>query len=260
MNSPTSSQTPAEATTQKPSSWWQAHWQKAVAGVLWAILIGGYLWYSNVNNLGPLEAVRQLLDLFRTSAIGPLIYLAIYMVRPLIFFSAAVLTLAAGFVFGPVWGIIYSTLGGNLSASLAYFIGYFFGAGVLEDDGTDGILQRYARRMRRSSFETVLIMRFLFLPFDAVSYLAGFLRVDWKSFAFATFLGSIPGGVAIALAGASGEFDEGGLSLNPWVLAVAVVLFVLSLLFSRYMRRREQAREQANLQSTEIMEEPQNAA
>ncbi|MEZ4640625.1 MAG: hypothetical protein R2856_37650 [Caldilineaceae bacterium] len=57
------------------------------------------LWYSTANNLGPLEAVRQLLDLFRTSAVGPLIYLAIYMVRPLIFFSAAVLTLAAGFVF-----------------------------------------------------------------------------------------------------------------------------------------------------------------
>ncbi|MEZ4836436.1 MAG: VTT domain-containing protein [Caldilineaceae bacterium] len=177
MNSPTSTKAADGAVAQSnATSWWRAHWQKAIAALLWAVLIGGYLWYSTANNLGPLEAVRQLLDLFRTSAVGPLIYLAIYMVRPLIFFSAAVLTLAAGFVFGPVWGVIYATLGGNLSASLAYFIGYFFGEGVLEDDGTDGILQRYARRMRGSSFETVLIMRFLFLPFDPVSYLVSFLR------------------------------------------------------------------------------------
>ncbi len=243
MNPSTPSEAAVNAEAKSPPSWWQAHWQKVIAATLWLILIGGYLWYSNANNLGPLEAVRQLLDLFRSSAIGPLIYIAIYTARPLIFFSAAVLTLAGGFVFGPVWGVIYATLGGNLSGSLAYFIGYFFGEGVLEDDDSDGILQRYTRRMRRSSFETVLIMRFLFLPFDAVSYLAGFLRVDWKSFAFATFLGSIPGGVAIALAGASGEFDEGGLSLNPWVLAVAVVLFLLSLGFSRFMRQREQRRE-----------------
>ncbi|MEZ4640624.1 MAG: hypothetical protein R2856_37645 [Caldilineaceae bacterium] len=71
-----------------------------------------------------------------------------------------------------MWGVIYATLGGNLSASLAYFIGYFFGEGVLEDDGTDGILQRYARRMRGSSFrDSADHARFLFLPFDPVSYL-----------------------------------------------------------------------------------------
>lgn len=221
-------------------SFWQTYGQRGMALLLWLLLIGAYVWYTRANNLSGLDAVRQLLDLFRSSAIGPVIYIAIYTVRPLIFFSAAVLTLAAGFVFGPVWGIVYAMLGGNLSALFAYAIGYFFGKDVLADDASDGVLQRYVRRMRQNSFETVLIMRFLFLPFDAVSYLAGFLRINWRSFILASMLGSIPGGVAIALAGASGNFDESGLSLDPRMLAVAVVLFVLSLLFSRYMRRREQ--------------------
>lgn len=221
-------------------SFWQRYGQRGMALLLWLILIGAYVWYTRANNLSGLDAVRQLLDLFRSSAIGPLIYIAIYTVRPLIFFSAAVLTLAAGFVFGPVWGIVYAMIGGNLSALFAYVIGYFFGKDVLAENNADGVLQRYVRRMRQNSFETVLIMRFLFLPFDAVSYLAGFLRINWRSFILASMLGSIPGGVAIALAGASGNFDESGLSLDPRMLAVAVVLFVLSLLFSRYVRRREQ--------------------
>ena len=36
------------------------------------------------------------------SAWGPLAFVAVYLVRPLIFFSAAVLTVAGGFLFGPV--------------------------------------------------------------------------------------------------------------------------------------------------------------
>ncbi|MBX3001009.1 MAG: TVP38/TMEM64 family protein [Caldilineaceae bacterium] len=232
-------QSKTEAIKQR-DSFWQGYGQRGMALILWLILIGAYIWYTRANNLNGMDAVRQLLDLFRSSMIGPLIYVAIYTVRPLIFFSSALLTLAAGFVFGPVWGIVYSMLGGNLSALFAYAIGYFFGEDILTEDTSEGILQGYVRRMRQNSFETVLIMRFLFLPFDAVSYLAGFLRIDWRSFALASLLGSIPGGVAIALAGASGHFDESGLSLDPRMLVVAVVLFVVSLILSRYMRRREQ--------------------
>jgi uncharacterized membrane protein YdjX (TVP38/TMEM64 family) len=224
-----------------PRPFVQEHWQKLAALVLWLLLIGAYYWYTSVNNLTPLEAARQLLDLIRGTAFGPLLFILIYMLRPLIFFSAALLTLAGGFLFGPFWGVIYSLTGGTLSALVAYWIGYFFGEGLLAENPSGNVLQRYAGRMRRTSFETVLIMRFLFLPFDLVSYLAGFLRVDWKAFILATFLGSIPGGVAIALAGASGDFSKEGLSINPWVLLVAALLFVLSLALSRYMRRREGA-------------------
>jgi uncharacterized membrane protein YdjX (TVP38/TMEM64 family) len=222
-----------------PGSFMQDHWQKLVALALWLLLIGAYYWYTSTNNLQPLEAARQLLDLIRGSAFGPLLFIIIYTLRPLIFFSAAILTLSGGFLFGPFWGVIYSLTGGTLSALMAYWIGYFFGEGLLAENPSGNVLQRYADRMRRSSFETVLIMRFLFLPFDLVSYLAGFLRVDWKAFIFATFLGSIPGGIAIALAGASGDFSEDGLSINPWILLIAAILFVLSLVLSRYMRRRE---------------------
>lgn len=227
----------------RQTSVWQTHWQKGVALALWLLLIGAYLWYSQVNDLGPFAAARRLLALIRGSALGPLLFIVIYILRPLIFFSSAVLTLLGGFLFGPVWGIVYVMVGSNLSALLAYTIGYFFGEGVLqEEDGAEGVPQRYARRLRRHSFETVLIMRFLFLPFDAVSYLAGFLRVDWKAFGLATLLGSIPGGVAVTLAGASGHLDAGGLRLDPRVLLMAAGLFFLSLGLSHYLRRREQQR------------------
>jgi uncharacterized membrane protein YdjX (TVP38/TMEM64 family) len=247
MTVPTSSEVTGEAilptlTPSGPSSWIGRHWQKVVALLLWVGLFAVYRWYAVTNDLGPVEAVRQLIQLMQTSAYGPLIYIALYALRPLLFFSSILLTLAGGFIFGPVWGVLYTVIAANTSAMVAYVVGYYFGQGLLSDDGSDGVIQRYAARMRKDSFETVLIMRFIFLPYDLVNYLAGFLRIDWKAFLLATALGSIPGTISFILFGAAieGDFDGSIPSLNPRVLAVSVGLFVVSLALSRYFKRREQ--------------------
>jgi uncharacterized membrane protein YdjX (TVP38/TMEM64 family) len=75
----------------------------------------------------------------------------------------------SGFVFGPFLGVLYTIVASNISSTIAFFVGHFFGEGLLKDDGSDGLVQRYARRMRENSFETVMIMRFIFLPYDFVS-------------------------------------------------------------------------------------------
>jgi uncharacterized membrane protein YdjX (TVP38/TMEM64 family) len=161
------------------------------------------------------------------------------------------LTLAGGFLFGPVWGIIYTVIGANLSATVAFFVGRYFGQGVLDDENADSFMQRYARRMRENSFETVLIMRFIFLPYDLVNYLAGFLRIGYWSFLLATILGSIPGTIAFVLLGATLAPNEiatlfltGELPSLDWrPLALSLVMFVVSIALSRYFKRHERTAE-----------------
>ena len=168
--------------------------------------------------------------------------MVIYALRPLFFFPATILTLLGGFLFGPI-GIIYTIIGSNSSAMVAYGVGRYFGRGVLEDEDENGFVQRYAQRMRDNSFETILIMRLIFLPYDLVNYAAGFLRINWKAFLAATAIGSVPGTVSFVLLGASfGTLDEllaGEISLNPITLISSVVIIGLSLALSRYVRRRE---------------------
>ncbi len=216
-------------------------WQKGIALAVWAGLVGGYYWYTTANQLDPIAAAGRLVAFTRESAYGPMIYIGLYALRPLIFFSAAVLTLAGGFLFGPVWGIIYTVIAGNLSALVAYGVGRYFGSGVLPAEGAQGIVQRYAQRLRQNSFETILVMRFIFLPYDLVNYLAGFLHIDWKAFLLATALGNIPGTISVVLLGASieGDFSQGLPGLNPWTLLASAVLFGVSLALSRYFKRRE---------------------
>ena len=54
---------------------------------------------------------------------APLIYIVIYILRPLVFFPTTLLTAASGAVFGPVQGIICTGIGKNLSANFSFLGG-----------------------------------------------------------------------------------------------------------------------------------------
>ncbi|MBK9050078.1 MAG: TVP38/TMEM64 family protein [Chloroflexi bacterium] len=174
---------------------------------------------------------------------GQLLYIVIYVLRPLLLFPATIVSLLSGFLFGPVLGVVYTVIGSNSSAMLAYGVGRYFGQGVLDAEQSGGLIQKYAQRLRENSFEAVLVMRLIFLPYDLVHYIAGFLKIDWRAFLLATIIGSIPGTISIVLLGSSfGTLDEllaGEVSLNPVALAVSIILIVVSIAISRTLKRRE---------------------
>ena len=227
-------------TSPSQKSWFRQNAAKLTALTFWAALILGYQWYARANQLSPFEAVQALLDFFAGSLWGPLIYILAYAIRPLILFPSTLLTLAGGFVFGPALGVLYTIIASNISSTIAYFVGRYFGEGLFKDNGSDGLFQRYARRLRENSFETVMIMRFIFLPYDAVSYLAGFLRIRYWPFILATALGSIPGTLAFIGFGASIERFDGSIPrLNPVTLGFSIAIFIVSIMLSRIFKKRE---------------------
>ncbi len=233
----------------------QRHWQKIAALIFWVIILGAGFAYARVYNLSLADLLRQIVELMQTPY-GPLLYVLIYAIRPLTFLSAAALTLAAGSIFGAggplnlALAVGYTVVASHVSASVAYLIGRYFGGSVIEEDGDEeeaGVIQRWAGRIRRNTFETVLTMRVLFLPFDLVSYLAGFLRVSWFKFITGSILGSVAGTIAFVSFGASLSIDQilSGTrpDFNPWVFVLGLLLMAVSIGISRYFKRREAARE-----------------
>jgi len=213
---------------------------KVIALIFWLGVVGAYQWYGVANGLTPLAVLRQLFDVMLHPVFGPVAFVLFYIVQPLIFFPSWLLTVSAGYLYGAVLGTALTLLASNLSALVAYGVGRFFGHGLLNWQRSPGAVQRYAARMVSNSFATVLVMRFLFLPYDVVSYGAGFLRIRWVPFLLATLIGSIPGTLAFVLFGASIEGDFAGMHIgwNPAMLALSISLFVVSLLLWRYFRNR----------------------
>ncbi|GAB4428285.1 MAG: hypothetical protein OHK0015_11030 [Chloroflexi bacterium OHK40] len=236
------------ATTARAVGFLARHWQKFVAAAIWLTLAGGFLVYSLRTGSTPTETLKAVIELLRTP-LGPLLYILIYTVRPLAFFSAVVVTLLGGAIWGPLWGTLFVVLGSNLSATLAYGFGRVFGQGVLPT-GETGTRARgaghYAERLRANAFTTVLVMRLIYLPYDLVNYLAGFLRVPYQPYLLASVLGSLPGTLTFVLAGASLDIDDifaGNFSIaaiNPWTLLLSAVLFVAGLVVARRLRRQEE--------------------
>lgn len=230
-------------TNPTPSpTFWQRHWSKAIALILWLALLGLYFWYTRRNDLTLADSVTSIADLLTNSFFGPVLYILIYAGRPLLFFPATILTLLGGFLFGPI-GILYTIVGSNASAMVTFGIGWFLGEDVLDNAEKTGVIQQYTRRMRENSFETVLIMRLIFLPYDLVNYVSGFLKINWKAFLLATAVGSVPGTVSFVLFGASfGTLDEllaGEVQLNPVTVIASVVIIGISIALSRYIKKRE---------------------
>jgi uncharacterized membrane protein YdjX (TVP38/TMEM64 family) len=214
-------------------------WHTIAAGVLWLGLIAGYQVWAIRSGTSPGEAGGRLVDAI-DGTLGIAIFVVLYLLRPLVLFPATGLTVAAGFVFGPWLGLIVVILAANASALLTYAAGRWFGRPATTGTPGGGRMARYRARLHERTFETVLIMRLVLLPYDVVSYLAGVLRVAPLPFLAATAVGSIPGTVAFVLFGASIESFDGAVpSINPWTLVASVVLLGVSLILVRIVRRRE---------------------
>jgi uncharacterized membrane protein YdjX (TVP38/TMEM64 family) len=223
----------------------QQHRGKLIALCLWLAFLLLYSIFAWQSGLSLRQSVYGLASWLTRSGYGPALFLLLFALRPLLFIPATPMTLLSGFLFGPAAGLFCAVLGLNLSAIFAYAIGRYLGYGIFSGE-SNGRVSRYARAMRRNSFESVLLMRLLLLPYDLVNYVAGFLKIKWNLFLLATIIGAIPGTVSFVLLGASfGTLDEllsGEVRLKPATLAVSVVLIALSLAVSRHLKRREGGR------------------
>ncbi|HSL58397.1 MAG TPA: VTT domain-containing protein [Acidimicrobiales bacterium] len=217
-----------------------AIWVRRIAVIaVWAAILVGWRAYLSSTGEGVVESAQRFVDAVGGAWWGVLAYLAVYLVRPLVLFPATLLTIAGGLLFGPVGGVAVVIVGANASALVAYGVGRMLGRAPSGDGEVDSLAARWAGRMRTSSFETVLLMRLLFLPYDLVNYLSGVLRVRWVPFLLATAIGSLPGTVSFVLLGASIEqLDEGLGGISPTTLVASVVLIVASLVVARVLRAR----------------------
>jgi uncharacterized membrane protein YdjX (TVP38/TMEM64 family) len=213
-----------------------------MAAAAWIAVAGAIVGWAYAEGLDPGEAATRLVDAIRGTAWGPLVFLAVYVARPLVLFPATVLTVAGGFLFGAAGGLALVLLASNASAMVAFGIGRWLRGGTPPDPTAAGRLARWARRLRARGFETVIVMRLLYLPYDLVSYLAGALRINPVAFIAGTAVGSAPATVAFVLFGASLESFDGGVpSVDAPLLIAAAALLVAGLALAQILRRREDA-------------------
>jgi uncharacterized membrane protein YdjX (TVP38/TMEM64 family) len=231
---------PARAAARRSPATRRLRW---LAAAVWVALVATYAGAVLRSGLGPAEVALSVLRFLQDHPLGPLAYVVAYLLRPLLLFSATVLTIGAGVIFGPVVGFAVVVIGANGGALLAYTLGAYLGADLAGRALGHPRLRGAARRLRANAFEAVVTLRLLFVPYDAVNYLAGALRLSLPAFAVGTLVGSLPGTLTFLLLGAGlGDLAALDPDVRPGVdarlLAASAVVLVTTLTLSRLRRAR----------------------
>lgn len=203
----------------------------------WLALLGGFWFVANSRGVSPLELLVEILQGLQASPFAVLWLLLIYIVRPLFLLPVSVLTVFAGFLFGPWYGLLWSTVASVGTAALAYGMARVATSARPLNEG------KTAQRLQENAFEAVLTMRLASMPGDPINFLTGALRVPFWPFILATAIGGMPGVVIGVFAGASleGNFSFEGISIRWEFIVISAVMLAAGLLLSRWVRKRGQA-------------------
>ncbi|MCQ9205739.1 MAG: TVP38/TMEM64 family protein [Omnitrophica bacterium] len=169
---------------------------------------------------------------------GPVIYIIIYTLRPLILFPASVLSAAAGIIWGPALGFFYLQIAANISSTLEFLIGRYFARDAIEKH-LKGKIANLDKRIEKHGFLTVLLVRLIpNVAWDIQNLSLGLTKVKFRDYFLATLIGIMPGSFAIVFFGASlikVLFDP----RNLWIVAVAVLIFAGIFYLQKYLRKKQ---------------------
>jgi len=173
---------------------------------------------------------------------GPLIYVGIFIIRPLFLIPSIALFIGGGLAFGPILGPTYASVG----AALGGTVGFWFSRKM----GHEYVIKKLKLGANlidstKFSFSVVFLLSLLpIMPVTVINYGAGLSRMNFKSYILAHILGITPRAFAYGFFGST--LLEIGSTRFRVALLVLIILGIITVYFrfrSRQKRRETLAEE-----------------
>ncbi len=195
-----------------------------------------------------LRAHRESLRAFVAdhAVLASAIYFLVYaVVVALSLPGGAMMTVAGGFLFGPLHATVLVVFSATIGATALFLIARSAVGGRLRARAGPW-MTRMEAGFRANALSYLLVLRLIPLfPFFVVNLVPAFLGVSLRVYVFATLIGIIPGTTVYALAGGglgaaldSGEGFDVSSVLTPQMIAALAGLAVLALLPVIYKKLR----------------------
>jgi uncharacterized membrane protein YdjX (TVP38/TMEM64 family)/rhodanese-related sulfurtransferase len=171
--------------------------------LLLAGLAAAIAWATVNRDRLDLEALDTALS--GLGLLAPLAYLGLYTVATIAFLPGALLTLAGGALFGPVWGSLLNLVGATIGASFAFLIARYL-AGDWIAARTGGRLKRLIDGVEAEGWRFVAFVRLVPLfPFNLTNYALGLTRIEFVPYVVASLICMAPGAIAYTWLGHAGR-------------------------------------------------------
>jgi uncharacterized membrane protein YdjX (TVP38/TMEM64 family) len=168
-----------------------------------ALLVGAAGWgATHAGSLHPEDIAGRLGAM---GAWAPLAFVLAYVLGAVLLFPAALLTLAGGAAFGPLWGSVLDVIAAVLGAGAAFLAARYLGA--------DWVRRRSGPRLARliagveaEGWRFVAAVRLLpILPYSLMNYAFGLTRIGFWPYLAASAVCMVPGSIAYTWLGYAGR-------------------------------------------------------
>jgi uncharacterized membrane protein YdjX (TVP38/TMEM64 family) len=168
---------------------------------------------------------------------APVVFILLWVLWALLFLPGAVLGLAGGALFGPVWGALWTLTGATLGASLAFLAARFVASDWVAARA-GGRLKVLLEGVEAEGWRFVALTRLVPLfPFNLLNYALGLTGIRFPVYVLTTLVCMAPGTVAYTYLGYVGrEAAAGGEDLFRKALLALGLLAAVAFL-PRLVRR-----------------------
>lgn len=214
----------------------------AAALALMAIFVAAYFVLPVGEYLGAF--VRWVQGL---GVLGGVVFGLAYVLAAVLFVPGSVITLAAGFSFGVVWGTLIVSVSSTTGAALAFLIGRFLAHDWVADKVEDyPRFHAVYRAIDKDGFKVVLLTRLVpIFPFGMVNYGFSVTGVSFWKYVLASWLGMLPATVMyVYLGSAAGSLARvlrGEVERTPLQTALFVVGGLAAAAVTVFLTRRARA-------------------
>lgn len=193
------------------------------------------LFYNlDMFSFSKVEEIRTLVLSFGIYA--PLVFIVLFALAPLVFFPDGILALAGGLIFGFYMGSLYILLGALCGGTLSFYIARVYGKWLHKKLAHEKWVS-FNKNIKKHGFITIFLLRLVpLVPFNIISYSAGFSHIAYRDFFFATLLGMIPGVLIYANIGAHAL----AFGSVQFYLSIAFLggLVVVSMVLQKWIKKR----------------------
>ena len=162
---------------------------------------------------------------------GPIAFIGIYAIAAVFFIPGSALTLAAGTLFGVVWGSIYVSVASTTGAVLAFLVGRHLARKKIEKriEGNE----RFAAidsAVAKEGWKIVGLTRLSpVFPFTLLNYAYGITKVKFIHYLLASWIGMMPGTILYVYIGSLGKAASEGKTPLQWAMYAVGLLATLAV-------------------------------
>ena len=195
------------------------------------LLVASLLVAARVFNLQEYvqeDRLRQVITAY--GMWGPVIYLLVWSIAPVLMMPCLPVTLAGGILFGPLWGVVYATIGATSGAMLSFLVARYLAREWVAVKISGSKLAHLDDRVTQHGWKIVAFTRLIpLLPFFLLNYSFGLTRIPFLPYVLATFFAMLPWTIAYVLLSSSLlTLLQGRVSV--WLIIGIILVALVSLL------------------------------